>query len=94
MIALLLAAQVAAAQPALQPRVYRMPLQRDVSEICKGAGRFETSQPSSPALLYRRDGKKLSHKLNELPKPDLEKTVLRMTAGCVNPLIVQFNVGP
>jgi hypothetical protein len=88
MIALLLAAQVAAAPPLIQPKVF---YGGRPEAFCKANGKLQTSDP---ALLYRRDGKPLGHKLADLPKPNEEKAVLRAIDGCAAPLVVQFNVGP
>jgi hypothetical protein len=92
MIALLMAAQLAAAAPPLiQGPAFRQP---PTPAACKSNGKVETSSPVDPALLYRHDGKPLGHNLADLPKPNKEKAVLRSIDGCANPLIVQFNVGP
>jgi hypothetical protein len=91
MIALMLAAQLVAAPPLLQNRVFR---QAEPSAACKSNGKVQTSDPVDPALLYRNDGKPLGRKLADLPKPNKEKAVLRSVDGCADPLVVQFNVGP
>lgn len=91
MIALMLAAQLVAAPPLLQTRVFR---QAAPSAACKSNGKVEASTPAEPALAYRSDRKASVQPLAELPKPNKEKAVLRSVDGCANPLVVQFNVGP
>jgi hypothetical protein len=93
MLALLLAAQVAAAPPLLQPSVHRF--DGRPAAFCKGAGVIETSGPS-PALLYRPQDRAHTRvtRLADLPKANKEIAVNRMVDGCPAPLVVQFNVGP
>ena len=89
MLALLAAATVASAAA--------LPLEagplRDASAqtVCKPNGRY---QVSDPALLYRRDGKALAHRLGDLPRPNHEKAVLRTVDGCASPAVVGYRVGP
>lgn len=60
---------------------------------CKAQGMLQTSTPTDPALLYRREGVRLSWRLADLPRPDQEKAVLRTREGCSAPLYVGFAVG-
>ena len=95
MIALLIAAQLAAAQPAIAPRAYIVPDRRltpkEAAALrrCLGGGLVEAQDPS---LFRRQDAVRLRN-LGDLPKAHHEKAVLRMEGPCVKPEVVQYNVG-
>ena len=88
MLAILAAATMASA-PA--PQVFadrRLLASADVA--CKPSGRYEIADP---ALLYRENGKAKFSALDQLPKANHEKAVLRTVAGCSAPVVVRYGAG-
>ncbi|MBW8816282.1 MAG: hypothetical protein JF588_22925 [Caulobacterales bacterium] len=61
------------------------------SAACKATGRYQTDW--EPALLYRQSERMRARRLEDMPKPDYEKTVLRTVEGCSAPLVVGTSVG-
>lgn len=57
---------------------------------CKAVGTYEISEP---ALLFRDDGKAKLSQLDELPKANHEKAVVRMVGPCAVPLVVRYKAG-
>jgi hypothetical protein len=90
MLALLAAISVVTApEPALgRPRI--SVLSPPPNAACKANGTYYVGW--DPALA-RRDGVVRPQRLADLPKPNLERTVLRTIDGCAAPAIVAYSVG-
>lgn len=90
MLAMIVAAAAIAApaSPFDARRVFGEP---PAAAACKAPGRYETDW--EPALLYRQSDRIRPKRLEQLPKPDYEKAVLRTVEGCSAPLVVGVSVG-
>lgn len=87
---MLVALAVAAAAASSSITVHRGPF-AEPPAACKTNGMMQTG--FDPALLYRKDGKAKVDQLGALPKPNLEKTVVRTIDGCAAPVVVRYGVG-
>jgi hypothetical protein len=93
MLALLAAATTIAtvtAAPAAETPSRPVFVSPPAGAACKTNGRYEVADP---ALLYRDDGKGKMSQLDQLPKANHEKAVLRVVEGCAAPLVVGYEVG-
>ncbi|WP_293681861.1 hypothetical protein [uncultured Phenylobacterium sp.] len=90
MLALLAAISVVATpEPAIgRPRT--SVLSPPPSAACKAHGAYYAGW--DPALAIR-EGRVQPRRLADLPKPNLERTVLRTIDGCAAPAIVAYSVG-
>ena len=93
MLALLAAVTMAAApvSVAVRPNV----LLASPSVACKPQGRYQADWAADPAepALARREGRARPERLDRMPKPNLEKAVMRTVGGCGVPVIVAYSVG-
>jgi hypothetical protein len=60
------------------------------AQACKAQGAYEVSDP---VLLYRQDGRAKLSRLDDLPKADHEKAVLRTIGPCAVPVVVRQGAG-
>ena len=96
MLALLAAVAVVAAPGAatVQPKVFLLKAPAQMA-ACKPHGRYQTdwiAPAADPALASRNDVVR-TQRLAELPKPDLEKAVMRTVGDCAVPVVVRYSVG-
>lgn len=94
MLAMIVAAAALASAPGPQSpsrQLFGEPSPFAGSAACKAAGRYQTDW--EPALLYRPVDRIRPRRLEQLPKPDYEKAVLRTVEGCSAPLVVGVSVG-
>lgn len=94
MLAMIVAAAAVASAPGSPldaTRLSRDPSPFAASAACKATGRYQTDW--EPALLYRSSDRIRPKRLEELPKPDCEKAVLRTIGGCSAPMVMGVSVG-
>jgi hypothetical protein len=92
MLAMIVAAAAVASTPVQVPQARRLFAEPfAASAACKATGRYQTDW--EPALLYRQSERIRGKRLEEMPKPDYEKTVMRTVEGCSAPLVVGTSVG-
>jgi hypothetical protein len=91
-VLVILAAAVTVASGSLPsaPLLAETRIVRMDAQACKSQG---TYQVSDPALLYRDDGSAKTSRLEDLPKANHEKAVVRMIGPCANPLVVRYGAG-
>ena len=93
MLALLAAVTMAAAPAPVSERPNLLLAAPPVA--CKPQGRYQADWIDTPAdpVLAHRDGRARPERLDEMPKPNLEKAVMRTVGGCGVPVIVAYSVG-